>query len=435
MNDKIMNDRCKNLQIYCDKNLGTGSYSKVFPGKYKNKMVAVKIILTKYLDKKIIIQLQRELEIIRILQKNPHPNIVKYYKIINTEDEMIIVMELCSGGELLKLIKNRIDKEKIKDYHKQITSGFKHLINMNIMHRDIKSTNILLSEDKKTIKIIDFGLSKIITNDLNKTICGSPLYMAPELLKHQKYNTKSDIWSIGILLYEMIYGNTPFHYCKDIKTLKGVVESHKIVYHKNYYNDSKEQEVEFGLIKYLEGLLKHDVEERIGWDNIDNINWELKEEGNNNIGINDLEEDYLLTESDILEDIEKDLDNALDLSTEILEKINGGKKLPKPIPIPQSLPLKNNVRKSVSYSPIKQYGIFNESFDNMGFTPEINEKYISSSGLVSIDDIHDTLIMKLPEKTTAYEYIRNSSSSFGSYVYSKSAPVVSFLQGVGVGKK
>src|ERR1700722_6031846 len=105
-NIKINNkNHSTRLQIYKNKILGKGSFSKVFLGKYKDKLVAVKIIFTKYLDSKIALRLKRELDVIKILQKKPHINIVTYYKIIENADRMIIIMELCPGGELTKHIK------------------------------------------------------------------------------------------------------------------------------------------------------------------------------------------------------------------------------------------------------------------------------------------------------------------------------------------
>jgi serine/threonine protein kinase len=260
-----------NLQIYYDKMLGKGSFSKVFPGKYKGNIVAVKIITTKHLEEKITKQLERELEIIRILQKNCHKNIASYYKIFHMEDKMIIVMELCSGGELSKYIRNGLDLPTVRNYFLQILDGYKHLLELNIVHRDIKSANLLLSQNKELIKFIDFGLSKIFSIDLNQTICGSPLYMAPELLNHQDYDSKSDIWSLGVLLYEMVYGVTPFHQCKVIKTLKQTVQKNSISYPKKSFNNL--YDVPNDLINYMKKLLEPDPSQRLNWDKICDANW------------------------------------------------------------------------------------------------------------------------------------------------------------------
>ena len=280
----INNDSTKKLKIYYDKILGKGSFAKVFPGIYKDNLIAIKIITIKHLEKSIALQLERELQVIRILQLYPHKNIVSYYKIFQSDDKMIICMELCSGGELTKYIKNGLDLETIKNYFSQILDGYKHLLELNIVHRDIKSANLLLTQDKKTIKFIDFGLSKVFSTDLNQTICGSPLYMAPEVLDNQDYDSKSDIWSLGVLLYEMVYGHTPFHHCTVIKTLKQTVQRNQIVYPsksiKNLYT------VPLSLITYMKRLLEPNPKYRIDWNEIHDTKW--------------LTDDYISTNPDIL---------------------------------------------------------------------------------------------------------------------------------------
>lgn len=260
-----------NLKIYYDKMLGKGSFSKVFPGRYKENIVAVKIITMKHLEKTIAVQLKRELQVIRILQEHPHKNVATYYKIFQTTDKMIIVMELCSGGELTKYIKQGLDLESVRNYFSQILDGYKHLLELNIVHRDIKSANILLSQDKKTVKFIDFGLSKVFSVDLNQTICGSPLYIAPEVLDHRDYDSKSDIWSIGVLLYEMVYGLTPFHHCTVIKTLKQTVQRNAISYPQ--MSTQNLYVVPPDLINYMKRLLEPDPRRRLDWDELHEAAW------------------------------------------------------------------------------------------------------------------------------------------------------------------
>lgn len=259
------------LDIYYEKILGKGSFSRVFPGKYRGELVAVKIISTKHLKPEVSKQLQRELQVIRILQKSPHNNIASYYKILQTDNKMIIVMELCSGGELTKYIKNGLDLETVRKYFLQILDGYKHLIELDIVHRDIKAANILLSQDKQTIKFIDFGLSKICTVNLNQTICGSPLYMAPELLNHQNYDSRSDIWSLGVVLYEMVYGVTPFYQCKVIKTLKQAIQTNSINYPDKNYNNT--YIVPPDLVAYIKNLLHLDPSQRIDWNDLHSARW------------------------------------------------------------------------------------------------------------------------------------------------------------------
>jgi serine/threonine protein kinase len=272
------------LLIRYDKMIGKGSFSEVYLGQYKGNDVAIKTISTDCLDNKITKQLQRELQVIRVLHANPHQNIVTYHKTMNTGSRIIIVMEMCSGGELSKYIKNRtkFNITDIQSFFSQIISGYKHLLKHNIVHRDIKSANILLSADQKIIKFIDFGLSKILSSDLNQTICGSPLYMAPELLNHQKYDSKSDIWSIGVLLYEMIYGVTPFHHCKAILTLRQTIQENSIKCPDVLSDGSV---VPGYLITLIHRLLDPDPVRRITLKELDALTWASLSESiiNNNL--------------------------------------------------------------------------------------------------------------------------------------------------------
>jgi len=102
---------------------------------------------------------------------------------------------------------------KLKNYLRQILKGLAHLHKRRIIHRDLKPGNVLLTQDKKILKITDFGISKQTVND---SICtrsgcvGTPWYMAPEVIQSQPYSTKSDIWSFACLALHMITGERPF---------------------------------------------------------------------------------------------------------------------------------------------------------------------------------------------------------------------------------
>ena len=172
-------------------------------------------------------------------KKLEHPNIVKLYDVIYDYDNhtIYLIMEHCDG-DFTTFQKRRAIKEKfIQRYMRQFRDGLKYLIDNKIFHRDLKPHNILIKNN--IIKISDFGLAKEVSNITNKnvlkhTYCGSPMYMAPEMINYQKYDTRSDLWSIGVVIYEMITGTPPFH-VKDFTQLKNKM-TEKIVLPDKYKN-------------------------------------------------------------------------------------------------------------------------------------------------------------------------------------------------------
>ena len=255
--------------IYLDKLIGDGGFSKVYDCKYKGISVAAKVVQIKKMKKRLVSQLDRELEIITILREYPHPNILHYYKIERKSDFTVIIMEKCEGGELKKAINRKLDERTCQNYMRQLIKAYLHLLKHNIMHRDVKPANILLTK-KKCIKLIDFGLSKISDDKMEKTWCGSPLYMAPEILYEQDYDKKTDVWSMGIILYEMTYGFTPFNDSMDIKSLKYNIVMKSIPFPN--YNLSG------GIVSdnckdFIKCLLRINVKKRIDWSNISKHKW------------------------------------------------------------------------------------------------------------------------------------------------------------------
>ncbi|EAL72757.1 protein serine/threonine kinase [Dictyostelium discoideum AX4] len=158
---------------------------------------------------------------VNILQKLKHQNIVRYYdRIIDKpSSRLYIIMEHCSGGDLSQLIKKcrnertYMDEEVIWRTLLQILSALQEIHNRKdgvILHRDIKPGNLFLDENKN-IKLGDFGLAKILNESLYAhTFVGTPYYMSPEQIHGLKYNERSDVWSVGCLIYEMATLSPPF---------------------------------------------------------------------------------------------------------------------------------------------------------------------------------------------------------------------------------
>ena len=191
--------------------IGKGKFGKVFLGIHeetKEKVAIKQIPKSKEIDIKSIYS---EIDIQKSLI---HPYLCKMYCIIETNDYIFIVSEYCSGGEIFKIISEKVDHFEEAEACKifsQILSGLEYLHNNYICHRDIKLENMLFDEYGDA-KLTDFGLSQRFedSDDFNNAV-GSPLYAAPEVLKSGSYKgTLADIWSMGICLYIMVCGNFPF---------------------------------------------------------------------------------------------------------------------------------------------------------------------------------------------------------------------------------
>ena len=197
------------------KKLGEGRFSTVKLGTHSltGQPVAIKI-----LDKTKIAKLEDKERInkeIKIMKKINHFNITKLYTIIETKYIIYLIQEYVQGKELNDYLYNKgklTEPEACKIFH-QIISGLSYLHYIGIAHRDFKPENILLTNDNKILKIIDFGLGNMYKKgQLLKTGCGSPCYIPPEMIKEEGYDgAKSDIWSAGIILYLMLCGHLPFY--------------------------------------------------------------------------------------------------------------------------------------------------------------------------------------------------------------------------------
>ena len=144
------------------------------------------------------------------MEKLDHKNIVKLYDKIDTDKHIFLIMELCDNDLNSYIKNNKLSEDIIKNIMKQLIEVLKYIMDNNIVHRDLKPHNILINNDY-TLKLADFGFAKEFKETLlTDTVCGSPLYMAPEILNHHKYNIKSDLWSVGVILYEMVMKEHPF---------------------------------------------------------------------------------------------------------------------------------------------------------------------------------------------------------------------------------
>lgn len=195
--------------------LGKGAFSVVYRAfsKKDGKIHAVKVLDKHKIGMDIRSQRRLECELL-IPQKVDHPHIVKLYEVIDTNHKIYMIMELVEGGELIdKIIQKGFYTEKdamIVIQH--LIDAVKYLHDHNIAHRDLKPENLLLKKGDDThIMLSDFGLSRILGEEsMASTACGTPYYVAPEVLQAKGYNKEVDMWSIGVITYFLLSGYPPF---------------------------------------------------------------------------------------------------------------------------------------------------------------------------------------------------------------------------------
>ena len=228
--------------------LGDGSYGTVY--------LAINIMTKQNIAMKKINKVKEneidDMEIkneIDILTKLDHPNIVKIIEFYSTPKAYYIITDFCSCGELYNQIKHQYTENQLAVLFYQVLSGLCYLHDKNIVHRDLKLENILISEIEKDnntndkyfwVKIIDFGTAKIFEKNKNeKAVVGSSYYIAPEVL-HKNYNEKCDTWSVGVILYMLIVGRAPFDGQNDEEIIENIEKGEFNSKHKKLLNSSIE---------------------------------------------------------------------------------------------------------------------------------------------------------------------------------------------------
>ncbi|CAD8145544.1 unnamed protein product [Paramecium octaurelia] len=255
-------EQSQKVQNYIlDRTLGKGTFGKVKLGYHTicKEYVAVKILQKNKIEKNAdAIRVQRE---ISILKKVNHENIIKLYEILESDENLYLVMEYAKGGELFDYIvkKHQLSEPTAAHLFIQLINAVEYLHSQQITHRDLKPENLLLDESRN-IKVADFGLSNLYkNNECLKTACGSPCYAPPEMLHGKPYlGEKSDIWSCGIVLYVMLCGFLPFEH-----------DNTKKLYEMIKYEDYEQpKNVSFFAQDLLKKLLVKDPQNRIGFDGI-----------------------------------------------------------------------------------------------------------------------------------------------------------------------
>ena len=248
-------------KIICSKKLlGKGSFSKVYAGQLCIPVAIKKISWGNMDEEKTKRYIKSEIDIMKGLS---HENIVNLFDVICKENDLYLILEECKGGDLKKFLHGRPLKEKYAHFYlKQLASGLQYLRDHDISHRDLKPQNLLLTENNKKLKITDFGFAKIVGSDtLAETMCGSPLYMAPEIMENTPYTIKADLWSVGIIMYEMLFAKYP------IKSVKGIFDLIHKLKNTSIISIPDKPRISKDAKDLIRGLLQKNPKKRISWDN------------------------------------------------------------------------------------------------------------------------------------------------------------------------
>ncbi|KAK0153986.1 Serine/threonine-protein kinase ULK1 [Merluccius polli] len=249
--------------------IGHGAFAVVFKGRHREKHdweVAVKCINKKNLSKSQTL-LGKE---IKILKELKHENIVALLDFQETASSVYLVMEYCNGGDLADYLhsKGTLSEDTIRVFLQQIAGAMQILHSKGIIHRDLKPQNILLSyppgrkshSNNTCIKIADFGFARYLqTNMMAATLCGSPMYMAPEVIMSQHYDAKADLWSIGTIVFQCLTGKAPFQ-ASSPQDLRLFYEKNKSL------SPSIPRETSCHLRNLLLALLQRNHKERLDFD-------------------------------------------------------------------------------------------------------------------------------------------------------------------------
>ncbi|XP_020260428.1 serine/threonine-protein kinase ATG1t isoform X1 [Asparagus officinalis] len=168
---------------------------------------------------------------LNFLAKVRHPNIIRLLDVIQADGCVFLVLEFCAGGDLAAYVRRRerLREAVVRKFMMQIGEGLEVLHAHRIIHRDLKpEQNILLStaSSDAVLKISDFGLARVVQpGEFADMVCGSPLYMAPEVLQFGKYDDKADMWSVGAICFELLNGYPPFHGKNNVQLLQNIKKS------------------------------------------------------------------------------------------------------------------------------------------------------------------------------------------------------------------
>jgi len=220
--------------------LGTGAFATVKRAVKKSdkQEYAIKIIDKSKLKKDELAVIHDE---VSIMQKVNHPGCVRMFELFETSKKLYMVLELLRGGELFDRIvqKRHFSEKDAANVIKEVVQAIQYLHSIGVVHRDLKPENLLYAtrEETSIIKLTDFGLAKFTVNQVKMaTACGTPGYVAPEILMSLKYGPEVDLWSVGVILYILLCGFPPF-FDENTANLYRAIKAGKYDFPSPYWDD------------------------------------------------------------------------------------------------------------------------------------------------------------------------------------------------------
>ncbi|XP_071516222.1 serine/threonine-protein kinase unc-51 isoform X1 [Panulirus ornatus] len=252
--------------------IGHGAFAVVFKGRHRQKPsmpVAIKSITKKNIAKSQNL-LSKEIKILKELTELHHENVVALLDCKETANHVFLVMEYCNGGDLADYLqaKGTLSEDTIRLFLRQMAESMRALYGKGIVHRDLKPQNILLAHAGKpnppphliTLKIADFGFARFLQDGvMAATLCGSPMYMAPEVIMSIQYDAKADLWSLGTIVFQCLAGKAPFQ-AQTPQALKQFYEKNANLAPRIPSGTSPE------LVDLLTGLLKRNAKDRMDFE-------------------------------------------------------------------------------------------------------------------------------------------------------------------------
>ncbi|OMO87315.1 hypothetical protein CCACVL1_09129 [Corchorus capsularis] len=211
-------------QLKYESKLASGLYGDLYKGTFYGQDVAIKLLRSEHLNENLQKEFSQEVNIMRRIQ---HKNVVQFIGACTRPPKLCIVTEFMSGGSIYDLLHKQKSGLKLPLFCKvaiDISKGMSYLHENKIMHRDLKSANLLMDE-KGVVKVADFGVARVQAQSGVMTAeTGTYRWMAPEVIEHKPYNHKADVFSFGVVLWELLTGKLPYENLTPLQAALGVVQ-------------------------------------------------------------------------------------------------------------------------------------------------------------------------------------------------------------------